>query len=68
MVHGSLVDGPISLATPIFGILFIDYVKIWWRNDSVVAITYTNGENTNIDFNLFHSKTYNPISPYEIPI
>ena len=47
----------------IFGILFIGYVKVWWRCDSVAAITYTNGENTNIDLNLFHSKTYNPIGP-----
>ena len=48
----------------IFGILFIGYVKVWWRCDSVAAITYTNGENTNIDLNLFHSKTYNPIGAH----
>ena len=47
----------------IFGILFMGYVKVWWRCDSMAAITYTNGENTNIDLNLFYSKTYNPIGP-----
>ena len=52
----------------IFGILFIGYVKVWWRCDSVAAITYTNGENTNRDLNLFHSKTYNPIGPISSPI
>ena len=52
----------------IFGILFIGYVKVWWRCDSVAAITYTNGENTNTDLNLFHSKTYNPIGPISSPI
>ena len=52
----------------IFGILFIGYVKVWWRCDSVAAITYTNGENTNTDLNLFHSKTYSPIGPISSPI
>ena len=52
----------------IFGILFIGYVKVWWRCDSMAAITYTNGENTNTDLNLFHSKTYNPIGPISSPI